>query len=139
MTFKISYDKKMTFRESITILREWYKDDTFPWMKRKTVNFVSPYICYFSITIILSVHYFWAVETDCSVDFQRGGALIVLVSAFLFGWTEWHKPEGGPLGGGKIKKFGLFEPHFAIPLTAIIGTLLWGYGDLVPWLSKERC
>ena len=65
--------------------------------------------------------------------------MIVLVSAWFFGWIEWHKSDAAILGGTSIKKFEFFGTHVAIPLIAIIGTILWGYGDLLPWLSQVKC
>jgi len=129
----------MVFRDALKILSEWNAEDTYPWMKRKTVNFISPFIGYILTTIILGIHYIWAVESECSVNFQRGGAMVVLVSAWLFGWIDWHKSEAGILGGGPIKKFDFFAKHFAVPFVAIIGTLTWGYGDLLPWISQAKC
>lgn len=134
MTHKIRYDEDLKFLDALKILAQWHANDTHPWMKRKAANYISPRIGYLLTIIILLLHYYWAIESNCSINFQRGGATIVLVSALFFAWVDWHPPASGQLSGGKVEKFSIWSPLFALPLIAVIGTIIWGYGDLLPSL-----
>ena len=139
MKHKIQYDDEIRLIEALKILREWRAPDTYPWMREKTVKLLSPYIGYILTAFIVAIHYFWATQSLCSINFQRGGALVVLVSAVLFAWVEWHTPNHALLSGGRLPKFSFFSPLVSLPLIAVFGTLLWGYGDLLPWLQSTKC
>lgn len=133
MSDKIPNHGRMQFRHSLKIIREWDHHDTHPWMKRKTVDFISPLIGYALTLIIIIAHYIWAFETGDGLNFGRGGALIVLVSGALYGWIDWFRSGNEHEDDIDLRQFHVLESHFAIPFIAVLGTLIWGYGDLLPW------
>ena len=88
---------------------------------------------------VLVMHAVWAHNTKCGVNFQRGGADISLVAAVLFAFVSWYGSEGFKLDGGRVPKWSLLNPNVALPLVALLGTITWGYGDMVPWFSSKGC
>lgn len=132
--FKVPHDEN-DFRLShcLRIIREWGREDTVPWMRRHTANYLAPRIAWWVSLLILIVHAWWAASASCGFNFSRGGALVVFVSAVAFGWIAWHEPKAGVLGGGPVNKLTLFHPLFMLPFLAALGTLINSYGDLIPF------
>lgn len=60
-------------------------------------------------------------------------AAIVLISAPGFGCTAWHDTTGGMFSGGPASRLTFLHPLFLLPALAFIGTIIWGYGDLLPF------
>ncbi|XHC10656.1 hypothetical protein ABWH98_24520 [Labrenzia sp. ac12] len=140
MTFKIPYEEEeFSGRHAIKILREWRSEDTAPWMKRRAVNYLSPRCAALISVITLLVHLIWAERSSCAINFQRSGSLLVLNAAAFYAFIEWHKADGGKLSGGKLKRYSLFNPFIVLPIIAALGTVVWGYGDLLPLLSLKGC
>ncbi|MBY5385212.1 hypothetical protein [Rhizobium leguminosarum] len=57
----------------------------------------------------------------------------MIASALAFGWISWHEPKTMLLSGGQVTTWSFFNPLFILPLIAFIGTVIWGYGDLLPF------
>ncbi len=135
---KIPHEATFTLGLSFKVVKEWMRPDTYPWMKRKAVNYLAPRVAFWISTIALSVHVVWALNTECSVNFQRGGAIVVFAAAALYACIEWHEPNGY-LSGGPVQRLSLSNPYFVLPLIGAVGPLVWGYGDLLPLLSNSGC
>jgi hypothetical protein len=125
-------EAEFTARDAFKILREWNQDGTVQWMKRLTVNLLAPRLAWWLSLMVIGLHGWWACKSSCGVNFARGGALIVLLSAIGLGVVAWYEPNYGLLSGGKIKRWHFFHPLVMLPALGIIGTVLWGYGDLLP-------
>ncbi|WP_210168388.1 hypothetical protein [Aminobacter sp. DSM 101952] len=121
-------DDTFAFRHAIKILREWDQKGTFPWMKRRTAEYLAPRLALWACLLALFLHGWWAITTSCSLHFARSGAAIVLVSALAFGWTAWHEAPKM-----LVNRLAFFHPLCMLPALALLGTLIWGYGDLVPF------
>jgi hypothetical protein len=132
---KIPYYGEIKPKEAMLVIRTWTQSDTYPWMKRKAIDYFAPRAAFICSIIVLTIHYWWAFESKCGVNFQRSGAVIALVSAALYSLIEWHKSDAGVLGG-TIKRFRFFSPYFMLPLLLAMGTVIWGYGDLLPMFGN---
>lgn len=128
---KIPYDGELKLNEVMLVIRTWQQSDTYPWMRRKAIDYIAPRAAFVFSIIFIIIHYRWALESKCGVNFQRSGAVIALVSAALYSLIEWHKPDAAVLEG-TIKRFKFFSPYFMLPLLLAVGTVIWGYGDLLP-------
>ena len=124
-------DKAFKLAHCFCVLREWNRGDTYPWMRRRTANYLAPRIAWWASLLVIILHGWWASSSSCSFNFARGGALVVLISAAAYGWIMWHEPKGGLLGGGPINRFEPFHPLLMIPLLGALGTIMWGYGDML--------
>lgn len=135
--YKVPNDDKL-FRliHCWRIIREWRTEGTYPWMRRRTANYLAPRIAWWMSLLIVAVHWWWAASSSCGFNFARGGALVVLLSAIAFGWVAWHEPRGGMLDGGPVNRWAFFHPLFMLPFLGLVGTILWGYGDLLPFGSR---
>lgn len=131
--FKVPYtedENQFSLGHSIAVIRGWRAKDTYPWMRRRTVNFLVPRCAFWLSVLTVAVHAWWASVSHCGVDFQRGGAVVVLLSAAGYGLVSWH--EATSL---MVNKLSPFHPLFMLPLLGVVGTLLWGYGDLLPFFG----
>ena len=126
----IGHDETFTWLVSFKVIKNWH--NAFPWQKRKAVEFASPRLGLFSSVLTIAFHVYWAVTSSCSENFQRGGSIVVFISAIMFAYSNWHDSKGGRLDGGPVEKFEFWNPNLLMPIIAGVGTLIWGYGDLVP-------
>lgn len=136
---KIPHKQPFGVKQTYKVLREWGWPDTYPWMKRKAVNYLAPRVAFWFSGVALVGHLIWAWNTECSINFQRGGAVVVFTAAALYACIEWHEPNGGYYSGGPVQRLSLANPFFVLPLIGAIGTLVWGYGDLFPFLKTSGC
>lgn len=138
--FKVPYkEEDFRLRHALLVIREWRGADTYPWMRRRVMDYLAPRLALLFTVIVLIVHATWAMTSDCGVNFQRAGSPIVLISAGLYAAIEWHTPKGGMLDGGLVEKLKLFNPLFLLPLLGVLGTAIWGYGDLFPLFGSGGC
>lgn len=100
---------------------------------RGAVEYFVPRIALFLSILLFVLHIWWAVSSRCGVNFARGGALLVLVSAGGLGWMTWLDPKLTFLSGGPRNKFDWLHPLVMLPLIGVVGTIIWGYGDLLPF------
>ena len=94
-----------------------------------------------SIAAIIA-HAFWAHASGCKTDFARGGAAVVLIALAVFAPIQYFADADASvarLSGKLIAPLSMFDPFFAPPILAIVGTLLWGYGDLVAPFAQGVC
>lgn len=127
---------KYTFIQGLQTAMYWWKETTyFCQKKRAATASVSPLAIFFTI-IILLIHSLLAWHFECSVTFQRGGADIALVAAALFAFINWYSMEGMVLDGGNVPLFSWLNPNVILSLIALIGTVTWGYGDLMPFGTR---
>ncbi|MCD0421232.1 hypothetical protein LOC51_28770 [Rubrivivax sp. JA1024] len=108
-------------------------------MKRKAIAYFAPRATLFITVASLAIHSGWAWATNCGVNFQRGGAIVVLVAAALYALSEWYEAKGGRLDGGALERYHFLNPAFLLPFLAALGTLIWGYGDLLPFFGAAGC
>ena len=83
--------------------------------------------------LIVFTHICWAKASDDPTNFQRGGALIVIVEFSLFSWVRFFDNQiqsQAWVGGRPVSKFEKLSFLFAVVL-GVIGTFIWGYGDLI--------
>ncbi|MBZ9892302.1 hypothetical protein LB559_30695 [Mesorhizobium sp. BR1-1-3] len=104
-------------------------------MQSKAVNYAVPRLAVVFSLIVLSAHAFWAVHSQCGTNFARGGGVIALIVTGLFAVVEWHKDRRNLLSGGTIEKFDPWHPQVVLPVLAGIGTLIWAFGDFLPWFG----
>lgn len=127
------------FSHALLILRHWRKSDTTHVERHRSSKYFASLLgCLLSLLIVTG-HYYWAAQSDCIVNFQRGGSALVLLSAVLFAWVEWHRPHGELFSEFRARRPTWRSPYITLPLIAVFGTLIWGYGDLLPWVSKFGC
>lgn len=136
---KLTYDTDFTFAMVWGVLTKWRKSDTYPWMKRKAVTYIAPRAAFWISLITLFAHVIWAIHTKCGVNFQRGGSIVALSTAVLYAVVDWHDPKTAFLSGGRIKPITIFDPYIMLPVLAAIGTVVWGYGDLLPFFGNSGC
>jgi hypothetical protein len=136
---KIRHDGAVSLAEAWLIIREWRKPDTFPWMRRKVVNWLVPRLSWVLSALSIVAHIVWAILSSCSTDFTRAGAAVTVIAAIGAALVDWHEPNAAMLDGGPVPRFRLLDPMVAIALQVALGTLIWGYGDLVPLLSRASC
>jgi hypothetical protein len=106
-------------------------------MKRHTIDCLAPRLTWVMCLAAIFIHFIWAYQTSCSVNFQRGGAIVVFASALCYALVDWHKSDAAVPSGSPVKKLSLVEPLFVCPLFGTIGTLMWGYGDLITWFGTQ--
>jgi hypothetical protein len=106
------------------------------WLPRVTAAVAFP--------VVIS-HGYWAFVTDCDVHFSRGGSLLVFMAVLsIFGLEDrMHRTShmnfcdaSGPI------PFKFLGPYIVAGSLAMIGTLIWGYGDLIAnyfGISSEGC
>lgn len=111
----------------------WRKFDTPQWMREATATYLAPRLALWASIAVVALHWWWAAISGVSLNFARGGALVVLISAVSYGWFTWHLTNVAIPSGGPVRRFSLFDPYFMLPLLGVVGTILWGYGDLVPF------
>ncbi|TPJ77180.1 hypothetical protein [Mesorhizobium sp. B2-6-2] len=133
----IKHDEIFTLQLSWRVLRHSARAD--PWMRRKAVNYLAPRLALAISILVAVVHFIWAVGSECGVNFARVGGIITFTAAALYAVREWHEPKTGLLSGGEVERIHIWNPLFLLPLLAAIGTLIWAYGDLLPWLSSKGC
>ena len=84
--------------------------------------------------------FFWSVDSGLGEWFQRSGSILVLVCAgseFLLKkltnpvTNTWVKVSGMPVATARPHSKGINLLHFISFTGIILGTFVWGYGDLV--------
>lgn len=81
---------------------------------------------------ILIAHFAWAVDSDSGANFQRGGALVVLVEFLLFAIVRSKLASENSqawLGGRPESNLDIASSIISV-VVATVGTVTWGYGDL---------
>jgi hypothetical protein len=136
---RIPYEGPISLREVILVLRGWRAADTYPWMRRKAMNWLVPRAGWGMCLGLVALHFAWAGISSCSADFARAGAAVTLVAAIGAALLDWHDPKAMALDGGKLPIFRLLNPIVALALQVALGTIIWGYGDLLPILSRTGC
>ncbi|MDA9524131.1 hypothetical protein XI06_28600 [Bradyrhizobium sp. CCBAU 11434] len=63
----------------------------------------------------------------------------MLAAAALYAVLEWHEPSTANLSGGSVLQFWFYNPAFLLPFLGAGGTLVWGYGDLLPFFGSSTC
>lgn len=132
---KLPYDKDYSFAQAWRAVREWRYPDTFPYMKRKAMEYFAPRLALWISVSSLIGHWYWASITHCGVNFQRGGAIVVLAAAALYAVLEWFEPNAATVSGGPVQRVWFYNPAFLLPILGALGTLIWGYGDLLPFFG----
>lgn len=86
-----------------------------------------------AIIATLVFHYHWASANESALAFQRSGAAIVALDAAFFGLVRWHLDSLNSISYWNGRPVWIEEKIFAALslVFAIIGTLIWGYGDLL--------
>jgi hypothetical protein len=131
---KVPFDEEVFgFLDAMKIIREWNASDTYPFMRKNTANYLAPRLALWVSLAAVALHWYWATSSQCSFHFARSGAVLVLASALAYGWISWHDPKTMHLSGGKISNWALFNPLFMLPFLGFVGTIIWGYGDLLPF------
>lgn len=133
----IGHEESFTLKTSWRVVRNWRR--TYPWMRRKAVNHLAPRLAFFISVLAIFAHAIWAAKTHCNVNFQRGGGIVTLTAAALYAVIEWHAPKGGLWSGGLVEKLHIWNPLFLLPFLGGTGTLIWAYGDLLPWFGSTGC
>ncbi|GJE27540.1 hypothetical protein [Methylobacterium organophilum] len=136
---KLSYEGEYGFAQSWQVIREWSRDDTYPWMKLKALEYLLPRAAFWVSIAVLGSHWYWAEASRCGVNFQRGGAVITVAAALAYATLEWHDPGTAHLSGARAPVWSFFKPAFVLPVLAALGTAVWGYGDLLPTLQTIGC
>ncbi|WP_448954840.1 hypothetical protein [Labrys neptuniae] len=126
------HNEKMTWCLAIEILFNW-QNETIPWRRRRTSEFLAPRCAIILSVSALILHFWWAWSSACGLNFARAGADVVLIAATAYAWVEWHSVSGGLLSGGPVNRFAIWESGWLLPALAAGGTLIWGYGDLLPF------
>lgn len=121
------------------VLKKWRESDTYPWMKQMAVTYIAPRAALGISLIALFVHFIWAIYTKCGVNFQRGGSIVALSAAALYAFVDWHDPKTALLSGKRINRLRILGPYIMLPILAAIGTIVWGYGDLIPFFGNSGC
>jgi len=103
--------------------------------RKRAYDYLVPRLSWCLIVLALVAHYNLAMGT-CSVTFARGGATVTIIAAMAAAMSDWHAPSGMSLSGGPVPRFQLFEPKLTVAIQVVLGTLVWGFGDLAPYLSK---
>lgn len=132
---KLKHDGDVEISHVLGVIRRWNRTETYPWMKRKIINYLAPRLAAGISVAALTLHAFWAHSSGCSVNFQRGGAIVTLIAAALYAVVEWHDPKTLHLSGGPVTKLTFSNPYLTLPLLATLGTVVWGYGDLITWFG----
>jgi hypothetical protein len=122
-------DDQYTLRQSYIILRNWNCQKIYFSTKKKIVEQYAALIAYATTVAIIATHSAMSYYWSCNTTFQRGGADISLVAAALFAFVSWYSIDGFKLSGGAVPKLNLLNPNLALPVVALTGTLIWGYGD----------
>lgn len=122
--------------DAFRVLWVWNEKDTYPYMKRSSIGFLAPRFTWILCIAGIVIHFIWALNTNCSVNFQRGGAVVVFAAALCYALVDWHKSDAAVFSGSPVKKLSLMEPLFVCPLFGTIGTIIWGYGDLITWFGN---
>lgn len=136
---KLPYDGDYGFRQAWLALREWRRPDTVLYMKRKAMEYVAPRLAFWISFLSLVLHSHWAWTTHCGANFQRGGAIVAFAAAALYAVLEWHDPKTAVLSGGPIQRVSFYNSALLLPLLGAAGTLIWGYGDLLPFFGSTGC
>ncbi|KYH02493.1 hypothetical protein [Bradyrhizobium sp. DOA1] len=136
---KLPFHGDFDFQQAWLAVREWRDPSTAPYMKRKAMEYFAPRVAFWLSVVSLAGHWYWASTTHCGVNFQRGGAIVVLAAAALYAVLEWHDPKSAMLSGGRIQRIWFYNPAFLLPLLGAAGTLIWGYGDLLPFFGSAGC
>jgi hypothetical protein len=136
---KLPFDGNYDFGQAWLAICRWRSPDTVPHMKRKAMKYFAPRLALWISALSLVGHGYWASITHCGVNFQRGGAIVVFAAAALYAILEWHEPNGAILDGGLVQRIWFYNPAFLLPLLGAVGTLIWGYGDLVPFFGSTGC
>lgn len=123
--------------EFTIVVRGWMDPKILPRSKIVVVQTYSTLIALTFTIPILLIHYMWAVHSQCSVNFQRAGADISLVAATIFAFMSWYAAPNSVLDSGGLPKFSWRNPNFALPVVALIGTMVWGYGDMLPGFGNS--
>lgn len=140
MSQKVPNDSEaFSCKDAFVVLFSWNAEDTYPWMRYHAVNYLAPRAALAVSIAALASHAAWAILSDCGVNFQRAGAPVVLISALCYALIEWREPKVGLLSGGRLQRLKLFNPLFILPVLAAVGTLVWGYGDLLPLFRSDGC
>lgn len=130
---KIQHSDTLNIKQLCQIIRNWKQFKSIPSVLAKFWGSLIPYlVCVFSL-ISITIHGYLSYIHSCSETFQRGGSLLVLMAAVGFGIIEYINPETTYLSGRKKRTFHLNNPLVALPFIAAVGTLIWGYGDLIPF------
>lgn len=129
----LKHDGPIAFRAAWAAIWKW--NVAVPWVQRKALDYLAPRIALVVSLVAIGGHAIWAVHTHNGVNFQRGGGVVSLTAAALYAAIDWHAPKGGALSGGLVEKLRTFNPKFLLPFLAGIGTLIWAYGDLLPWFG----
>lgn len=116
------------------VIKNWRKSDTYRGMKREVIIFIAPRIAWLISLIAIVAHAYWVINSKISMNFSRCGAVITLMTAALYAVLDWHDPKATVLSGAKIKSIKIFDPYITLPILAVIGTAVWGYGD---WLLEK--
>lgn len=90
-------------------------------------------------------HAYWALSVDCDAHFGRGGSVLVIMAVLsVFGLEDrMHRTSHMVfLNSEGAKPFKFSNPYIIAGILAMVGTLIWGYGD---WfanyfgISSEGC
>lgn len=136
---KLPYEGDYGLSQSWQVVREWTREDTYPWMKVKALECLLPRAAFWVSFIVLASHWYWAEASHCGVNFQRGGAVITLAAALAYAVLEWHDSGTALLSGQRAPIWSFFKPAFVLPVLAAVGTAVWGYGDLLPIFESTGC
>ena len=126
-----------TAAQSLRVLRSWRRV-----LFRSKVRVVQTHATAVALTatvVVISAHWAWARHTHNATDFARGGALVSLFTALLLATLATYTfDKGFQLDGGRVPEFHPLKPSFVVPVLAAVGTILWGYGDMVPWFKPDN-
>jgi hypothetical protein len=84
--------------------------------------------------ILLILHLAIAARTGCAENFQRGGSAIVALAVLVIAGIEHRRDRRSNLtfwSDDAALPFRLRNPYVMAPVLAILGTLIWGYGDIL--------
>jgi hypothetical protein len=103
----------------------------------KWANKWMPRLAMAASVLTLLVHGALAWRSDCPKGFERSGADIVAFALAAFAVIQYFADiDAGTarLSGKRMVPWSILHPFVFLPILAIIGTVLWGYGDLLAGL-----
>lgn len=132
----IQQGEQATFKKAWAVLR--LGRTAYPAERGRAVSYFLPRVSWILCAMAIGGHVAWALSS-CPLNFGRGGAAVTMIAALAAAMTDWHAPNAMVLDGGPANVFRLLEPKIAIAMQVLLGTAIWGYGDLLPFLRQGYC
>ena len=102
--------------------------------------FSNTWLIYFTTMVVLGGSLYYSIVTSEAHWFQKSGSIVVLLGILILARRvirlgkdyqneDWNLPDGTP--EGKRVLLDEWSEYIIGPTVAGIGTVVWGYGDLL--------